>query len=90
MNRNTMALVHPGMGLKRAVRPRVRVMTRIVAACLRYRGQWVRLSRVVPAQRLAHADVYASVLFLKDHGVIDYRWLRSGWEVRLKREQTAW
>lgn len=90
MNRNTMALVHPGMGLRRAVRPRVRVMTRIVAACLRYRGQWVRLARVVPASRLAHADVYASVLFLKEHGVIDYRLLRSGWEVRLRREDTAW
>lgn len=90
MPRNTMTLVHPGFGERRAVRPRVRLMTRMVAACLGSRGQWVRLSRVVGERQPRHADVLASMLFLQDHAVIDYRMLRSGWEIRLHSEDSAY
>jgi hypothetical protein len=83
MNRSTMALVHPGLGLRRAVRPHLRVMTRLMAACLGQRGEWVRASRALRAVHLPHADVYASILFLRDHGLVDARLRRTGWEVRL-------
>lgn len=86
MNRSTMALVHPGMGLRRAVRPHIRVMTRLMAACLGQRGHWVRVSRVVRSGHLPNADVYASILFLKNHGLIDARLRRTGWEVRLRTD----
>lgn len=89
MPRNTMTLVHPGLGQRGAVRPHVRLMTRMVAACLGSRGQWVRLSRVVDLRRLRHADVLASMLFLQDHAVIDYRMVRSGLEIRLHSEDSA-
>lgn len=84
MGRYALSIVHPGLGLTRVVRPRIRLMTRLVARGFLTPGRWIRVADMRVPPYITKADIYVSLLFLQDRGLAECRVTRSGLEFRLR------